>query len=322
VYGSRGQWVLNVTNPNRLPNLVIAGVGKAGTTSLFAYLAQHPDICASSIKETNYFIPLRHGAELEPPDVYAEYFTDCDSERYLMEATPGYFYGGDRLILAMKETLPDARIVVSLRDPSLRLWSYFNFMKTRLRIDRHLTLDEYLNTALELRAKGRDKLRENNAYWALSSGYYSDYIRAWCDVFGDAFRAIFFEDLVSDPQKTVKELCDWLEISGDAANVIDYSAENRTVLYRNKRLQRIALGVNDRGEGFFRRHPRLEERVRGLYYRVNRDDDASSLDPAARQRLDAFYAGSNRALAAQLDAMGYERLPGWLRVDDPNVRQR
>ena len=49
-----------MTEP-RLPNLVIAGVPKAGTTSLFNYLAQHPDICPSDVKETRYFEPLRYG---------------------------------------------------------------------------------------------------------------------------------------------------------------------------------------------------------------------------------------------------------------------
>jgi Sulfotransferase domain len=303
-------------SPTRLPNLVIAGVGKAGTTSLFSYLAQHPDICASTIKETNYFIPLRHGQELEPISAYARYFTHCGRERYVMEATPGYFYGGERLIQTLNATLPDARFLVILRDPSRRLWSYFNFMKTRLRIDRELTLDEYLETALELRAQGKDKRRENNAYWALSSGFYADYISEWFEAFESSFRVIFFEDLASEPQSVVEKLCHWLGVSLDPASSFDYSAENKTVLHGNERLQRIALAANDRGERFFRRHPGLENALKRLYYGVNRKDDFSRFDPEIHRRLDAVYGPSNVVLADELRRRGYDKLPGWLPVDE------
>ena len=47
-----------------LPNLIIACVTKAGTTSLFTYMVSHPHICCSSIKEVSYFLPLRWGSQL------------------------------------------------------------------------------------------------------------------------------------------------------------------------------------------------------------------------------------------------------------------
>jgi hypothetical protein len=56
-----------------LPNLLLAGVPKAGTTSLFRYLEQHPDICSSSDKEIGYFNPLRHGGTLGPLDTFREH---------------------------------------------------------------------------------------------------------------------------------------------------------------------------------------------------------------------------------------------------------
>ena len=45
---------------------VIAGVNKAGTTSLFVSLSTHPDVAPSAIKETRYFLPARYGQPLEP----------------------------------------------------------------------------------------------------------------------------------------------------------------------------------------------------------------------------------------------------------------
>src|SRR5688572_22585305 len=91
----------------RLPNLVIAGVPKAGTTSLFSYLTQHPEVCGSDVKEPRYFNPLRLGSELGPIEDYAAHFGHCAGQRYAMEASPGYSYGGGPLARGLREALPD-----------------------------------------------------------------------------------------------------------------------------------------------------------------------------------------------------------------------
>src|SRR4029077_8787116 len=72
---------------------VIAGVNKAGTTSLFVSLSTHPDVAPSAIKETRYFLPPRYGQPLEPFSSYQEYFRDAGVRPVRLEATPSYFYG-------------------------------------------------------------------------------------------------------------------------------------------------------------------------------------------------------------------------------------
>ena len=73
---------------------VIAGVNKAGTTSLFASLSTHPAVAPASIKETRYFLPARYGEPLEPLSVYDEYFAGAAPGAVRLEATPSYLYGG------------------------------------------------------------------------------------------------------------------------------------------------------------------------------------------------------------------------------------
>lgn len=91
----------------RTPNLLVVGVPKAGTGSLFASLTQHPDICPAEEKKVgffNYFNPWRIG--LVPSlDTYRRHFTQWGSERYAFEATPTYSYGGRSVIEAIEETL-------------------------------------------------------------------------------------------------------------------------------------------------------------------------------------------------------------------------
>src|SRR3712207_6768036 len=117
----------------RVANLVIAGVPKAGTGSLFTYLAQHPDICGSNVKETGYFNhydPRRHTGPPPSIETYARHFAHCSGERYVLEATPTYSYGGRPVLTAIRTVLGEPRIVIALRDPTERLWSAYTFQRS------------------------------------------------------------------------------------------------------------------------------------------------------------------------------------------------
>ena len=75
---------------------IIAGVNKAGTTSLFVSLSEHPDVVPSAIKESRYFLPARYGQPLAPTAEWDDLFAAADRPVRL-EATPSYFYGGARV---------------------------------------------------------------------------------------------------------------------------------------------------------------------------------------------------------------------------------
>ena len=81
-----------------LPNLVIAGVTKSGTSSLYWYLVQHPEICGATNPQVNHFAPLRYGLPPEPLDAYERHFSQWSGERYRLEKSPTYFAGGHRLV--------------------------------------------------------------------------------------------------------------------------------------------------------------------------------------------------------------------------------
>jgi hypothetical protein len=297
----------------RLPNLVIAGVAKAGTTSLFNYLAQHPDICPSDVKETRYFDALRFGGALAPVDTYAAHFRHWVDERYAVEATPAYFYGGRPIASAIRSTLPEARVLVILREPADRCWSYFRFEKSRARIPEDMDLESYLDRCVELRAQGVDRLRENRAYLGLTGGCYSDWMGEWSAEFGDRLKVLYFDDLSRDARGTVQDICSWLGIDDGVVDRFDMAIDNRTVQVRSDLAQRLALAVNRRAEGVFRRHPTTKRRLRSLYYAVNREPAELTFSEAAARRMADFYEPYDLTLAAQLAAMGAPR-PPWVAV--------
>jgi Sulfotransferase domain len=302
---------LNSSLDGRLPNLVIIGVGRAATTSLFNHLGRHPDIGASDVKELRYFSPLRYGETLGPIEEYARHFRHCGPRRYLLEATPGYFYGGRRLATAMVTTLPDVKAMLSLRAPEERCWSWFRFVRSRLRVPQEMSFEEYLDRCEALRVTGADAELENQEYWGLSAGCYAEWLPDWLDVLGDRLHLMFLEDLSSDPDQQLQKLCRWLGLDHAGFNGVRLAVENEAVHFRDGRFQKVAIAVNRRGEAMFRRHPAAKRRLRALYYGANRSDPTGSMLPATRERLEDFYHPHTRALVQQLAAIGQTLPASW-----------
>jgi hypothetical protein len=296
---------------NGLPNVVIAGTVKGGTTSLFMYLSRHPEICGSSIKETCYFLPLRYHEEMQPLDTSRSYFRQTSGERYILEATPGYFEGGRAVAEAIREQLGDVRIIISLRDPVDRLISFFNYKKSRLLLDRKLTLEDYVSRCANMSMAEKRK-RENDAYWGVEGGFYSAYLPHWFDVFGDSIKVVFFDDLRNDPVGLLGELCSWLDISPAPYVSASMTVENKTVDCRNRYLHKIALAVNGANEKFFRSHPGLKNLVRTAYYRLNGDLRKQRMSEHTLKYLRSLYTPSLLELGRQLAARGFDRTPDWI----------
>jgi len=266
----------------------------------------------SDVKELRYFTALRYGEPLQPLPTYAEHFQHCRHQRYAVEATPGYFFGGRPVARAMRETCGSVRAVLSLREPGARCWSWFRFMKSRMRIPKHLSFDEYLDRCERLHSQARDGEVENQAYWGLGGGCYAGWLDDWADEFGSDLRVVFFDDLVNDPRALLEGLFDWLGLEPREAQTANLEAANSTEQYRNRTAQHIAVSLNRRGERFFRTHPRLKRTLRSGYYAFNRAEPRETMTQGARDRLDRFYRPYNQRLAVQLAGLGLEAPPGWL----------
>jgi hypothetical protein len=293
---------------------VIAGVEKAGTTSLFRALSGHPRIAPSSVKETRYFQPILYGRELAPITEYDACFTGARADQIRLEATPRYFYGGAPLADRVCDVLgSDAAVIVVLREPVARFESFFDFQKARLRIPSDLTAADYLEHAEAMTDQDfRDPAR--HAWFGFRGGCYADWLPAWHEAFGARLLLTYFEDLLPEPASTLRTIATFLGIDPDAFSSYELPSENVTTGFRRAGFQRFALGINDRFERFLRRHYKVKERLRSLYYRVNGGvARRESVDATVRAELTRRYEEPNRRLAGQLRAM-QQPLPSWLEV--------
>jgi hypothetical protein len=109
---------------------VIAGEMKTGTTSLAFYLDEHPEIAMATRRPVRFF----DDEWSRGTDWYADQFPTVGSDIRLGDDTPNYLFD-PRAVERMAATLPDARIVVMLRDPVDRAWSHY-WHHDRFRFDR------------------------------------------------------------------------------------------------------------------------------------------------------------------------------------------
>jgi hypothetical protein len=291
----------------RLPNLVVIGAPKAGTTSLFEYLAQHPDIHPAKVKQTAFFKSSEADADLAAQE-YARYFRGAGDTRWVMEATPGYFARPDEVIPRMQRLLGSPRLIVSLREPVGRLASHYRMRARAGSSAVPTTLQGFLEPLLNASAA-----TSSPAARMFSAGAYAQHLPAWRDAFGDDLKTIFFDDLVADPGRVVRELCDWLDIDTEAARNFDYLVRNQGLTVRSQGLARGGRAIVQATAPILQRHPGIKGNLRRLHALVNGRgaDRGATLTDDQRDQLAALYAPLNDDLAQQLRAEG-RTLPGWL----------
>jgi hypothetical protein len=296
---------------------IIAGVNKAGTTSLFVSLSTHPDVAPSSIKETRFFLPARYGTPLPPAAEWDAYFADAGDRPVHLEATPSYFYGGAAVATAMRERLVDPHALVVLREPVSRAVSFFTYQKIRLRFPADYPITDYLAAADRLTTDDFQD-PDNEKYMAFRGGCYADFLPGWFDVLGvDHVRVVDFDRLVRDQVTTLHDTATWLGLDPERFPADASSSENRTTGFKSEGFQRVALASNDRLERLLRRHPELKRKLRAFYYRLNGRPTEEPIPASVRAELAARYAKPNARLAQQLDAAGIPR-PGWLSPTNPD----
>ncbi|MCE2846208.1 MAG: sulfotransferase domain-containing protein [Sphingobacteriales bacterium] len=298
------------------PNLIIAGVHKAGTTSLFTYLSKHPDICASRIKEIGYYMPLRDGQELAPAESYLQHFMHCGMQPYRMEASPSYLYGDEAIAKAIQSHSPDARIILILREPVERLSSFYHHIRSKALDMGNTDMKDFIRASLE-RSDSADQ-----DYFArgVREGEYAGYLEPWLRIYGDNLKVVYFDALRENPRALCNELTDWLGLKPLPNLPNLFTIENKTLYARNPLLHKAALRVNKRLEGFLRNNHALKRSIRKLYYALNTDraQRGIEIDKASADLLSSHYVNHNLELRKLLQQYGRNGLPSWLNT--PHVR--
>lgn len=301
-----------MTSLDLLPNLVVPGVAKSGTSSLFWYLSQHPDICQADKKEINYFGSLRFGPDPKAPiEQYASHFSHYAGERYRLDTSQVYFDGGSNVIDAIKECFPSPKILIIIREPVDRLWSSFTSAKHLGQLSPSMKFGEYFERCRKLRSTGEDLMKHELFYRALSTSAYVDYMQEWYDAFQDV-RVIFFEHMIESPESVVEDLCRWLDIDVGPVREFDFAQRNKTLQPRSRAVYQIANAINLRIDRGSRLSPRTKRVLRAAYRVANTTMHSDQLSAAERKYAEEYFGPLNAALRKELEGRGYSRFPQWL----------
>jgi hypothetical protein len=280
-----------MSGPLRLPNFIIVGAPKAGTTSLYAYLAQHPQVYVSPIKEPGYFAPEQSLQNtLSTWEGYLALFRDVRRETAIGEATACYLWSqtAARNIAAR---IPHAKIVISLRNPVDRAFSQY-LERLTLGVTRK-SFREEIDASLRCSRCG-----EVDYLWPfLDVGRYHEQIRRYFNEFPRTqIHISYFEDLERTPGRVVADLFAFLGVDpGFVPDVSQRHNEPRvprfigaTYVLKKWRAWPYLRSLGPQALG-----PRL----RSLLFRPR---GSLNMEPVDRAFLTDYYHDDIRALASLL----------------------
>ena len=294
-----------------LPNLLIIGVPKAGTTSIFTYLNLHKEVFGSTPKEPGYFHPLRWGEELSAIAEYEKSFSGYSNQKYAMEATPGYFYGGQKVSNKMKKLLPDSKVIVVLRDPVQRLFSFYKYKLSLGHIDSSLSFDEYLDKCKSIPIDEKIK-KENYDFWGMEGGFYADLLENWESIYGDNLKVCFFDDLVKDRVLFTSKICDWLGIEFENIDSNKMIIENKSMLYRSRILQNFAITFDKSLTGLWNFMPFVKKPFSFAYNLFNSKPHDAVFTDYSRKELENFYESDIAKTRSFLEQKQISNFPEWM----------
>ncbi|MBK1827810.1 sulfotransferase family protein [Haloferula rosea] len=212
-----------------MPDFIIIGAAKSGTTSLAQYLGQHSEVCISKLKEARYLAYPEgppdyrgygpRGDEImriyreTMPRSMAEYealFDQALPSQLTGEASPAYLYL-EGTAARISELYPDTKVIAILRNPVER--AYSSYLHMRREDAEDVSFREALNLEPSRIAEGAGL-----PYHYASMGFYARQLAPYFEAFDSSRIAVFFyEDFASRTAEVLAAICRFLDIDDSAA---------------------------------------------------------------------------------------------------------
>tara|TARA_B110001454_G_C12719648_1_gene434180 strand:+ start:1798 stop:2676 length:879 start_codon:yes stop_codon:yes gene_type:complete len=250
-------------SPRILPDFIIIGEAKCGTTSLYNYMIQHPNIKSALTKEINYFNwnyeKSINWYKAHFPTTLEKKIKIRNKEAFLTgEATPLYLF---HLSVPKRifKLLPKLKIIICLRNPVNRAYSHYNDLGVRLGNDKR-TFDEAVKLEMESIKKidnlvGNSKYGfEDRLYQYVSRGIYLDHLKIWMKTFPKKqFFIVKTEELNKTPKVVLDNIFKFLSLP-------EFNEINIKERYNVSKYNSMSESTRNLLNNFFKIHnQRLEE---------------------------------------------------------------
>jgi len=282
--------------PFRPPNFLIVGAAKCGTTSLYYYLKQHPDVFMSLVKEPKFFSDRAANPGKGPGDAliaqsavgsfddYLKLFKKGPGKKAVGEASVDTLFHFERTIPAIQRYLGDPRIVIILRDSVKRAYSAYNYMVREGR--EKLSFKEALIAEEQRRRDGYLYIWQYG-----EGGLYASRVRAFQEHFSRV-QVLLYDDLKLNANALIQSVYAFLGVNPDfipdmrhTHNVsgIPRGSILNDLFIKPRRLHKAARTIGGAILGADR-WVRLRERLRSTILQKPRP-----MDPEIEQHLRRFY---------------------------------
>ena len=299
------------------PNLYIVGAPKAGTTSLYHYLNQHPDIAIPE-KEPRFFIKdsIQNISEADPIKPYLLRSSVLDelaytnlyankSEKIKCDASTQYLYHHHEVIPKIKQLMDgkSPKILILLRNPIERAFSNYS---------HNYSTYENLDFMHALEQESERISKGFNSFWHYKGlSTYAESVKAYKDAFKEV-KVVFFEDFVNDIDKSLVDIFDFLEV--DSSFKVSHFMINKksTGAPKSKKLNAILQSSSKFSLIKKILHNTIGEQktklIRELIMRKNLSKSKISLNESLKSNLESYFVED----IAQLKKILPEHNIGWL----------
>jgi len=254
-----------------LPNFIVIGPGKSGTTWIYNLLKNHPQICISSAKETLFFEDYYHKGF----KWYSKFFKHCKSKTAIGEVSNTYIFSS----LAAKRIWvfnPKIKLISCLRNPIDRTFSHYLFLLRNAEVN---------GTFEEVLVKRKD---------LLDRGMYSKHLSKYLKYFPkEQILILLYDDLKYDPKRFAKKIYNFLNVDDG------YYPENsdKKILAASKPRIKLLAKLTKKGAQLTRRigYPSIVTKFKtsllpNFLYKQYSKNNYPVLDPHTREKLkEHFY---------------------------------
>lgn len=299
------------TGPTQLPTFICVGAEKSGSTSLYDNLRAHPDVYMSPIKEPNFFstdvrvanfredyvrheqhkglnldayfsrdpLPDRWGAYLEHPEHYLRLFAAGAAAEARGEVSNSYLYS-DSAAQNIADSVPDARILVVLREPVARAFSHYRAMVRDGRTLKDCLIDE---VTYDFEFPDR---RWGSCHGYIDHGRYAGQIeRLYAAIEPERVKVILADDFFGNPEQVMHGVFAFLGLRPLSCKP-DLANRNRSATPRNPALIRFLSRTGIKSRGLAIMPPALRERAKRVFFTAAK----SEMTAAEHAFLAEFFA--------------------------------
>lgn len=272
-----------------LPNFLIVGAQKSGTTSVFEYLSQHPEVYTPPCKEPHYFSNSPSPNLAKNDKEYEDLFKNATNEKAIGEASVSYLI--DPLApIKIKKLIPEAKIIILLREPVDRSysqwWHMYQLGHEKYTFEKALSIEQKRINSKDFQKK--IKVYGGFFYYFQSSLYYN-YVYKYLNIFGKKnVRIYIFEEFIYNLSKLCYELFKFINVNPNFKP--DFKIYNKSHSPKIKNLQKLLTKPPSLLKSVFDSSPKsLKQKIYNnlkiIYWKNTKEVKKPPLDPKLKKTL-------------------------------------